>query len=93
MSINEVGIGSNYHTIDNDPISKFNDNRISVEIFPSAFGDSNAQVKCDLLKYNSGLRRFSTEQEARLFAGNVYDELKAKLNTLDERVIRRLLRL
>lgn len=92
MRINEIGLGSNYHTKDNSPISRFNDDRISVEIFPSAFGDSNAQVKCDLLNYNSGLRKFSTEQEATLFATNVYDEIIGKLNTLEERIIKRLLR-
>lgn len=91
MRIDEIGLGSNYHTKDNTPIDRFNDQRISVEIFPSAFGSYNAQIKCDLLRYDSKLRKFNTEQGARHFATQIYDELIGKLNALEEAVIRRLL--
>ena len=94
MNINEIGLGSNYHTMDNDPIDRFIDPRIQVEIFPDAHNHTSANVSCDLLDYNSGLRKFSTEQEARHFAGQVYDQLISKMdNQLKERVIIRLLSL
>ena len=90
MSINEE-IGHNYHTKDNRPISRFNDPRITVEIFPGAFGDYNSQVSCEQLEYSSGLRKFATEQEAILFATNAYQEVLGRLNSLTERIIERLL--
>ncbi len=94
MNINEIGLGSNYHTMDNDPIDQFIDPRVQVEIFPDAHNHTSANVSCDLLDYNSGLRKFSTEQEARHFASGVYDQLIKKLdNTLVERIISRLLAL
>ena len=94
MNINEIGLGSNYHTLDNDPISRFNDPRISVEIFPDANNNTSANISCDELSYNSGLRKFHTEQEATLFADNVYSELISRLNNeLKERVLIRLLSL
>ena len=94
MNINEIGLGSNYHTLDNDPISRFNDPRISVEIFPDAWNNTSANVSCDALNYNSGVRKFHTEQEAKLFASNIYSELISRLNNeLKERVIIRLLSL
>ena len=92
MKIHEIGLGSNYHTLDNDPIDKFIDPRVSVEIFPDLHNHTSANISCDLLDYNSGLRKFSTEQEAKLFALQVYDQLIARLdNQLKERVITRLL--
>ena len=94
MNINEVGIGSNYHTLDNDPIDRFIDPRIDVEIFPDSSNNTSTNISCDLLGYNSGLRTFSTEQEARHYAGQVYDKLVMMMdNTLKERVILRLLSL
>ena len=94
MNINEIGLGSNYHTMDNDPIDRFIDPRIQVEIFPDSHNHTSANVSCDLLDYNSGLRKFSTEQEARHFAGQVYDQLISRMdNQLKERVIIRLLSL
>ena len=94
MNINEIGLGSNYHTMDNDPIDRFIDPRIQVEIFPDAHNHTSANVSCDLLDYNSGLRKFSTEQDARHFAGQVYDQLISRMdNQLKERVIIRLLSL
>lgn len=94
MKINEVGIGSNYHTLDNDPIDRFIDPRVQVEIFPDVDNSTSTNISCELLDYNSGLRKFSTEQEARLYAGQVYDQLIAKLdNSLTERVIQRILSL
>ena len=94
MNINEIGLGSNYHTMDNDPIDRFIDPRIQVEIFPDAHNHTSANVSCNLLDYNSGLRKFSTEQEARHFAGQVYDQLISRMdNQLKERVIIRLLSL
>lgn len=80
--------------MDNDPIDRFIDPRIQVEIFPDAHNHTSANVSCDLLDYNSGLRKFSTEQEARHFAGQVYDQLISRMdNQLKERVIIRLLSL
>lgn len=90
MDINEE-IGHNYHTKDNRPISRFNDPRITVEIFPTSFGDYNSQVSCDQIGYDSELRRFATEQEAILFATNAYQEALGRLNSLTERIIIRLL--
>ena len=94
MNINEIGLGSNFHTLDNDPIDRFIDPRVDVEIFPDLHDHTSANITCDLLGYNSGLRKFSTEQEARLFASNIYDELISRLdNRLEERIILRLLSL
>ena len=93
MRINETGLGSNYYTPNTNPISRFNDSRVEVEIFPDAWNSTNAQVSCDLLDYSTGVRKFSTEQEAILFATNAYNDVISKLNTLKENVIIRLLAL
>ena len=93
MRIDETGLGSNYYTPNTNPISRFNDSRVKVEIFPDAWNSTNAQVSCDLLDYSTGVRKFSTEQEAILFATNAYNEVINKLNSLKESVIIRLLTL
>ena len=91
MSINENGIGSNYKTLNNDPISHFNDDRISVEIYPTDFGEVAATVSCDQLDYSSGMNQFSSEQEANLFAINLSNKLISILDAkLNEAVLDRL---
>ena len=91
--IAEVGVGSNYHTKDNRPISRFNDDRINVEIFPDADNHTSAIVGCPSLGFDSGLRKFGTEQEAIMFATGLYDKLISKMNNaLAESVIQRILR-
>lgn len=92
MRLSENGIGSNYKTIDNDPISHFNDPRVRVEIYPGQNEKTHANVSCKQLNYNSGLRTFDTEQAARNFAINLNDQLIAKLNSLMENVLVRILR-
>lgn len=92
-TLSENGVGSNLRTIDNNPISHFNDKRISVEMYPSAWGKVSASVACDEIGFNSGVREFNTEAEANHFAVNTYDRLKAKLNALQEAIISRLLQL
>ena len=82
--INEDGIGSNYHTIDPEPIDFFHDGRIEVEMFPSAWGKYSVQVSCPDLGYTSGLRNYQTEEEANNFARNEYTQLiiacKSRIN-------------
>ena len=92
MKLAENGIGSNYKTIDNDPISHFNDPRIRVEIYPGQHEKTYVNISCDQLKYDSGLKTFDTEQAARNFAINLHDQLVAKLNSLMENVLVRILR-
>ena len=90
--INEDGIGSNYYTIDPSPIDFFHDDRVDVEIFPSAFGQYSAQVSVPQLNYTSSLRQFTTEEEAVTFARNEYTQLVTKLdNTLAESILVRVL--
>lgn len=92
-SLKENGIGSNYRTIDNDPISPFNDPRIEVEIYPSAWEKVNVSVTCDQLNYNSGLLTFDTEQAAKRYAINVTQKLTTALDSkLQESIIKSLLR-
>ena len=92
MKLTENGIGSNYKTIDNDPISHFNDPRIRVEIYPGQDQKVHANVSCEQLGYDSGLKTFDTEQAARNFAINLNDQLVSKLNALVENVLIRVLR-
>lgn len=90
--INEDGIGSNYYTIDPSPIDFFHDDRVDVEIFPSAWGQYSAQVSVPQLSYTSNLRQFVTEEEAVTFARNEYTQLVTKLdNTLAESILIRVL--
>ena len=91
MNTNEE-IGRSYKTLDNDPISHFHDPRVQVEIFPDTNNNTSASITCPDLDYNSGTRKFNTEQEAKLFAMNMYDKLISRLDAgLVERVIARLL--
>ena len=91
MSIDEA-IGRSYKTTNNNPISHFHDPRIQVEIFPNAWNKTSVSVACNDLNYNSGLRNFNTEQEANLFAMNIYDKLIGRLDSsLVERIISRIL--
>ena len=92
MEILENGIGSNYRTLNNNPISHFHDERIRVEMYPSAWGKVSVSVSCDLLNFDSGVKQFDTEAAANLYATNMASKLA---NTLDsklvESVIRRIL--
>ncbi len=92
--VNENGIGSNYYTANPEPISFFNDDRIDVEIYPTAWGQFGVQVTCPDLDYDSDLRQFANEEEANLFARNQYTSLIKKLDLNEEltrRVIKRIL--
>tara|TARA_B100000519_G_scaffold187220_1_gene183808 strand:+ start:1950 stop:2306 length:357 start_codon:yes stop_codon:yes gene_type:complete len=90
--INEDGIGSNFKTIDTDPISFFHDERVEVEIFPDAWGQTSVQITCPDLKYDSGLRTFKDESQAELFARNQYSDLIGKLDSkVMESIIRKIL--
>ncbi len=92
MRIKENGIGSNYRTLNNDPISHFHDPRVTVEMYPSAWGKFAASVICDELDFNSGVREFNTEQEAKLFAMNLVNRLVARLDSaLVENVVQKIL--
>lgn len=91
-SIKENGIGSNYRTLENDPISHLNDPRIKVEIYPGAWGSVHASVSCPELNYDSGLQVFQTDQEANLYAINLHNKLKAKLDSMMESIMVRILR-
>ena len=92
-SLKENGIGSNYRTIDNNPISPFNDPRIEVEIYPSAWEKVNVSVTCDQLNYDSGLLTFDTEQAAKRYAINITQKLTTALDSkLQESIIKSLLR-
>lgn len=83
---------TNFRTIDNDPISHFNDPRISVEMYPDENGSTAATVSCSELGYSSGLKQFATEQEANLFAINLTDRLTTVLDSkIQEAIIRRLI--
>lgn len=91
MDLKENGIGSNYRTLNNDPISHFNDPRVRVEMYPSAWGQFSVSIQCDELGYNSQVRQFNTEAEAKLFAINTVEKLITTLDSkLVEAVIRRL---
>jgi|TARA_R110001599_G_scaffold233572_1_gene432773 hypothetical protein len=92
MNINEDGIGSNYRTLGNEPISHFNDERVTTEIYPTDFGSTAVTITCDELGYNSGLQKFNSEQEANLFAINLSNKLTSILDSkIKEAIIRRLL--
>jgi len=78
--LNEDGIGSNYHTLDPEPISFFHDSRVEVEIFPSAWGEYSVIVTAPDLDYSSGQREYQTEEEATNFARNEYTQLITKLD-------------
>ena len=80
----ENGIGSNYRTLNNNPISHFHDERIRVEMYPSAWGKVSVSVSCDLLNFDSGVKQFDTEAAANLYATNVVSKLT---NTLDSRLV------
>ena len=91
--IKENGIGSNYRTVNNNPISPFNDDRVSVEIYPSAWEKVNVNVTCDELGYESGLKTFDTDQAARRYAINLHQKLVTALDAkLHEAVLTKLLR-
>ena len=93
MDIKENGIGSNYQTFNNDPVSPFHDPRVRVEMYPSAWGKVAASVTCDELDFDSGVREFNTEAEAKLFAINTTEQLITKLDSqLVESVLERILR-
>ena len=92
--MNENGIGSNYYTIDTNPISFFSDDRVGIDMYPTAWGKYGVEITCPDLKYDSGLRQFSSEEEATLFARNQYSALINKLNVNEaiiDRVMQRLL--
>ena len=90
--LNEDGIGSNFKTIDTDPISFFHDERVEVEIFPDALGNTSVQITCPDIGYDSGLRNFEDEAQAELFARNQYSDLIGKLDSrIVESVITRIL--
>ncbi len=93
--INEDGIGSNYHTIDPKPIDFFHDTRIAVEMTPTAWGQYGVQVTCPELGYDSGFRKYQSEEEATLFARNQYSSLINELgaNEVLESVIAKILEL
>lgn len=92
-SLKENGVGSNYRTLNNEPVSPFNDPRIAVEIYPSAWEKVNVTVSCDELGYNSGLLTFDTEQAARRYAINMSQKLKTSLDSkLQESIIAAILR-
>ena len=78
--IKENGVGSNYKTIDPKPIDFFHDARVEVEMFPTAWGQFGVEVSCPDLNYDSGLRTFSDEGQATLFARQAYSDLISKLN-------------
>jgi len=87
-------LGRNYHTLDPDPIDFFHDERVDVEIFPSSWGDFSVSVSVPDLNYNSGLRQYSTEEEANTFARNEYTQLVTKLNNatqIEERILIKVL--
>ena len=91
--LKEDGIGSNYRTINNNPISPFNDERVDVEIYPSAWGKVSVNVNCPALGFESGLKTFDTEQAARRYAINLHQKLVTALDAkLQEAVLRSLLR-
>lgn len=90
-NINENGLGSNYKTLNNDPISPFHDPRVRVEMYPSAWGKFSVDIQCDDLGFSSGLRTFDSEQEAKLFAINTVNKLVAEMDSLLEAVLRRLI--
>ena len=91
-ALKENGIGSNYRTINNNPISPFNDDRISVEIYPSAWEKVNVNVRCDALGFDSGLKTFDTDQAARRYAINLHQKLSTALDArLQENILRRIL--
>jgi len=92
MMILENGIGSNYHTLNNNPISHFHDERIRVEMYPSAWGKVSVSVTCDLLDFDSGVKQFDTEAAAKLYATNITSKLTTTLDSkLVENVIKRIL--
>ena len=92
-ALKENGVGSNYHTINDNPISPFNDARVDVEIYPSAWGKVSVNVDCDALGFKSGLRTFDTDQAARRYAINLHQKLVTVLDAkLQEAVLKRLLR-
>ena len=75
-------------------ISPFHDERISVEIYPSAWEKVAVTVTCDELGFNSGLKTFDTEQAAQRYAINLSNKLTSELDSkLEEAVILRLLKL
>jgi hypothetical protein len=88
--INEDGPGSNYRTIDPKPISFFHDDRVEVDIYPTGWGDHGVQVTCPTLSYDSGLRRFTDEEQATLWARNQYSDLVSKLGS-DEGILEAVL--
>jgi len=92
--LTEDGIGSNYYTLDPKPISFFHDERVQVEMFPSAWGEFSVQVTAPDLNYDSSLRSYKTEEEATTFARNEYTQLVTKLDNqqgLEERLMIRVL--
>lgn len=91
-SLKENGIGSNYKTLNNEPVSPFNDPRIAVEIYPSAWEKVNVSVSCEALGYDSGLLTFDTEQAAKRYAINLVQKLSTTLDSkLQESIIEVLL--
>ena len=92
MMILENGIGSNYRTLNNNPVSHFHDDRIKVEMYPSAWGKVSVSVSCDLLDFDSGVKQFDTEAAANLYATNIVSKLTTTLDSrLVENVIKRIL--
>jgi len=89
--VNENGIGSNYKTLNNNPVSPFHDERVKVEMFPSAWGKFSVDIRCEDLGFSSGLREFNSEQEAKLFAINTVNKLVSEMDSILEAVIQRLL--
>jgi hypothetical protein len=89
--LKENGIGSNYKTANTNPISHFNDPRVSVEIYPGPDGKTYVNITCSELSFESGLKTFWTEQEARMYAINLHDQLVTKANSLMESILSRIL--
>ena len=92
--INEDGPASNFRTEDPGPIDFFHDDRVEVNMYPTAWGKHGVEIVCPELNYETGLRTFTDEGQATQWARNTYSDVVSKLNTEDkmiEAVMRRLL--
>ena len=93
--INEDGPGSNFRTEDPGPVSFFNDDRVEVNMYPTAWGKHGVEIICPDLNYDTGLRTFADETQATHYARNTYSDIISKLNSEDkmiEAVMSRLLK-
>lgn len=89
--INEDGIGSNYKTIDTMPISFFHDSRVEVDMYPTEFGKYGVEVTCPEIEYDSGLRVFTNEEQATLWARNHYTDIVSKLDATNNDIVESVL--